>query len=105
MRNAAKKCIDKIEQKANKIQQNTGNPIVVKYAVISFGNGATLLTNGFVSAQTAKDKIDTIIPTDGLTSWGAGIKKANELRNNHPISNDAKYVAVLSLINDLREYS
>ena len=93
MRNAAKNCINKIEQKANQIRQNTGNQVTVKYAVISFGKGATLLTNGFVSAQIAKEKINTITPTDGSTSWGDGIRAANKLINDHPISNDAKYIA------------
>ena len=87
------RCIQDIENKKNNLQNSSGNRITVKYAVISFGVGATLLTNGFVSAATAKAKVRGISATDSYTSWGDGIKEANLLLQNHPLSSDATYVA------------
>ena len=81
-----KRCIDKIEQKASQIQQDTGNSITVKYAVISFGEGATLLTNGFVSAETAKSKIDTSFYSDSKNAFESVKQK---LKTNEPIGNFA----------------
>ena len=86
MKRAACKCIDIIESKKSA-------SAIIKYAVISYGRGATLETNGFVGADEAKRKINAIRIHDGYTSWGDGIKEANNLRNNHALSSDAKYVA------------
>ena len=86
MKRAACKCIDIIESKKSA-------SAVVKYAVISYGIGATLETNGFVGADEAKRKINAIRIHDDYTSWGDGIKEANSLRNNHALASDAKYVA------------
>ena len=92
---AVKTCINKIEDKAEKLKNKYNKNIKVKYAIISFGKGAKLLTNGFVKAEKAKEKVSTIIPEDSLTSWGAGIKEANKLRSNseYSLGDDAKYIA------------
>lgn len=86
MKRAACKCIDIIESKKSA-------SAVVKYAVISYGVGATLETSGFVGADEAKRKINAIRIHDSYTSWGDGIKEANNLRNNHALASNAKYVA------------
>lgn len=85
MKRAACNCIDEIE--AKKSASST-----VKYAVISFGDGASVETN-FTTAADAKSAINGINTHDTCTSWGAGISKANGIIPSSALSGSAKYVA------------
>lgn len=85
MKRAACNCIDAIE--ARKSASAT-----VKYAVVSFGDGAGIETN-FTTANDAKAAINGIRIVDTCTSWAAGISKANSMIPSSSLSSDAKYVA------------
>lgn len=85
MKKAVCNCIDKIE--SSKPSGST-----VKYAVVSYGSGATIETN-FTNASTAKSKVNNITVGDHTTSWGKGISKANELVPSSSLGSGAKYVA------------
>lgn len=85
MKRAACNCIDAIEAKKN-------SSATVKYAVVSFGDGASVETN-FTTANDAKAAINGISVVDSCTSWAAGISKANSIMPSSALSSDAKYVA------------
>ena len=85
MKRAACNCIDAIEARKNA-------SATVKYAVVSFGDGAGIETN-FTTANDAKAAINGIRIVDTCTSWAAGISKANSMIPSSSLSSDAKYVA------------
>lgn len=86
-------CIDAIEAKKVQIANKTGITPTIKYSIITFGYGADNVTNGFVSASTAKSHAGDIGNINrGTTCWEDGIRKGISVINNSNMSSNTKYI-------------